>query len=112
MQTQIEQQVTHCITIANRYFDIDMPLPKIRFNQRGKVAGSAWLHSWEVRFNPILMQDNFTEFLQQVVPHEIAHLVVFYLHQNARRRPKPHGKEWKVYYATGILTSSNNATQL
>lgn len=95
MQTQIERQVTHYITIANHYFDIAMPMPKICFNQRGKVAGSAWLQKWEIRFNPVLMQDNLSEFLHQVVPHEVAHLIVFHLYQNSRNKPKPHGKEWK-----------------
>lgn len=95
MQAQIEKKVSHYINIANRYFDTLIPMPETRFNQRGKVAGSAWLQKWELRFNPILMQDNLSQFLEQVVPHEVAHLVVFYLYQDAAHKPKPHGKEWQ-----------------
>lgn len=95
MHAQIEQQVSHCIKTANRYFNIEMPIPHVRFNQRGKIAGSAWLHRWELRFNPTLMQDNLSDFISQVVPHEVAHLAVFYLYQGSHNKPKPHGKEWQ-----------------
>lgn len=100
MHSHIQQKVTDYITIANRYFGTCMSVPKINVNQRGKAAGTAWLTRWEVRFNPVLLEDNFTEFLNQVVPHEVAHLVVFDRYQTPHYRPKPHGKEWKFVMET------------
>lgn len=66
-------------------------LPKVNFNQRGKIAGCARLQMNELRFNPILLDDNVDAFLKEVVPHEVCHLLTFKLFGKVR----PHGKEWQ-----------------
>lgn len=65
--------------------------PDITFNQRGKAAGSARLQQNHIKLNPILLNENSEHFLQQVIPHEISHLLVFQLFG----RVKPHGREWQ-----------------
>lgn len=66
--------------------------PKITFDQRGKIAGSALLQTNHVRFNPKLLIDNQDEFFSEVIPHEICHIAVFQL----LGKVKPHGEEWKA----------------
>jgi SprT protein len=66
-------------------------LPKITFNQRGKIAGCARLQKNELRFNPVLLSDNIDAFLEEVVPHEVCHLLAYKLFGKVR----PHGKEWQ-----------------
>jgi SprT protein len=44
-----------------------------------------------LRFNPVLLNDNVSAFLEQVVPHEVCHLLVYRLFGKVR----PHGKEWQ-----------------
>ena len=68
------------------------PIPRLRFDIRGKTAGMALLQSWELRFNPVLLDENLEAFLQEVVPHEISHLLAF----AKFGRVRPHGKEWKT----------------
>ncbi|ENO8811231.1 SprT family zinc-dependent metalloprotease [Photobacterium damselae] len=92
LQQQIIAQVTHCIQHANTRLQKHFSIPKVTFTQRGKIAGSARLQSWEVRFNPVLLQENPDAFIKHVVPHEIAHLIVFKLFG----RVKPHGREWQL----------------
>ncbi|BAX54148.1 hypothetical protein PDPUS_1_02774 [Photobacterium damselae subsp. piscicida] len=58
LQQQIIAQVTHCIQHANSRLQKHFSVPKVTFTQRGKIAGSARLQSWEVRFNPVLLQEN------------------------------------------------------
>lgn len=67
-------------------------IPQISFKQRGKIAGCARLQINELRFNPVLLADNHQLFLDEVVPHEVCHLIVFTLFGKVR----PHGKEWKT----------------
>ncbi len=89
---QIQNRVTECLALAERYTGRPFDPPLVRFNQRGRIAGSAWLEQWELRFNPVLLADNPQNFLTEIVPHEVAHLVAFALHGKV----KPHGREWQA----------------
>lgn len=72
---------------------IDMKgYPLIAFNQRGRTAGTAYLERWEIRLNPILLVENSESFIEEVLPHEYAHLLTFALFG----RVQPHGKEWQM----------------
>lgn len=88
---QVQDKVTECLTLAARHTGREFDPPQVRFNQRGRIAGSAWLERWELRFNPVLLADNAEAFLAEIVPHEVAHLVAFALHGKV----KPHGREWQ-----------------
>ncbi|MGR5065800.1 SprT family zinc-dependent metalloprotease [Photobacterium sp. DNB22_13_2] len=92
LQNQVTERVKQCITQANQRLNKRLTMPEVRFSQRGKIAGSARLQGWEVRFNPVLLEENPDAFLNEVVPHEVAHLVVFKLFGKVR----PHGKEWQI----------------
>lgn len=77
---------------ANQYFETDVEMVSIKFNQRGSAAGTAYLQRHEVRFNYDMYLQNPNEFLSTVVPHEIAHIFVYQLFGP---KVRPHGKEWK-----------------
>lgn len=93
-QTQqcIEDKALACVDLANRYFNISMSYPVVKLNQRGKAAGTAYLMRNEVRFNYHMYCQNPQLFVDRVVPHEIAHLIVYHLYGNTVR---PHGKQWQ-----------------
>jgi SprT protein len=88
---QIERIASHYLALAAHYFKREFNRPQITLDQRGKCAGTARLRDWHIRLNPILLQDNPAQFAQEVIPHEIAHLVVFAVWG----RVKPHGAEWQ-----------------
>lgn len=89
---QAQKAMCHHLATANQYFDQSFPLPDLNFKLRGKAAGKAYLQSWEIRLNPILFSENTAQFTQEVIPHELAHLIAFRLFG----RVKPHGKEWQM----------------
>lgn len=80
------------IDLANEIYGINLTLPEIMFNLKGQVAGTANFWAWTLKFNPILLVENFDDMISQTVPHEVANLV-------ARKKSmcpiKPHGNEWK-----------------
>ena len=90
-QQLVIKKVKQCIEHASTHFDQHFFLPKIRFSQKGKIAGCARLQTNELRFNPILLDDNVDVFLEEVVPHEVCHLLAYWLFGKVR----PHGKEWQ-----------------
>jgi SprT protein len=90
-QDLVLTRVNECLSIATNKLAMDFAMPNILFKQRGKIAGCARLQSNQLRFNPVLLADNLDAFLEEVIPHEICHLLVFRLYGKVR----PHGKEWK-----------------
>ncbi|HEY5715571.1 MAG TPA: SprT family zinc-dependent metalloprotease [Psychromonas sp.] len=80
-----------CFILAECFFDRPFKRPSYLFNQRGKSAGTAHLQRNLIRFNPILFVQNREPFTEQVVAHEVAHLIVYQLYGKVR----PHGKEWQ-----------------
>ncbi len=88
---QVLRRAKQCLQLANIYFQTDFTLPTISYRVRGQKAGVAYLVQNEVRFNPILLQENAQAFIQQIVPHEIAHIIAY----QKFGRVKPHGKEWQ-----------------
>ena len=76
---------------ANLKLGRHYPEPALVYQQRGTSAGTAWLEKNEIRLNPVLLLENQQAFIDEVVPHELAHLLVW----KHFGRVAPHGKEWK-----------------
>lgn len=91
LQQAIIERTLSCLRLAEKKLGKQFPQPVIRFTQRGKIAGSARMQSWEIRYNPILLAENPQAFLNEVVPHELAHLLTYACYGKVR----PHGPEWQ-----------------
>ncbi|QIZ75522.1 SprT family zinc-dependent metalloprotease [Ferrimonas lipolytica] len=91
IQQRLCAQVEHCYQQAEAQLKQQFPRPEISFAMRGQAAGAAYLQINKLRFNLVLAKQNPTEFINQVVAHEVAHLLVWQLHGKV----KPHGREWQ-----------------
>ncbi|WP_110678419.1 SprT-like domain-containing protein [Salinicola sp. RZ23] len=70
-----------------------LPRPRIWFDLRGRSAGQAHYQRGGLRFNATLLDENRVAFMEEIVPHEMAHWLVFHLDEG--RRARPHGHEWQ-----------------
>ncbi|MBN1086930.1 SprT family zinc-dependent metalloprotease [Erwinia aphidicola] len=91
LQQAVMRQLREKLQQANLRLERSYPEPALVYQQRGTAAGTAWLQSWEIRLNPVLLLENQQAFIDEVVPHELAHLLVW----KHFGRVAPHGKEWK-----------------
>ncbi|WP_312273183.1 SprT family zinc-dependent metalloprotease [Pseudescherichia sp.] len=91
LQQAVMRSLRDKLALANRYLERHYPEPTLVYQQRGAAAGTAWLASYEIRLNPVLLLENQQAFIDEVVPHELAHLLVW----KHFGRVAPHGKEWK-----------------
>lgn len=79
------------LQLARQNFSAEFLEPKIVYQQRGTSADNAWLLSWEIRLNPVLLMENQQPFIDEVIPHELTHLLVFRQFGRVAR----HGQEWR-----------------
>ncbi|WP_386687511.1 SprT family zinc-dependent metalloprotease [Lonepinella sp. MS14437] len=91
LKMQVQRRLSACLQLAENHFQRQFPMPTISYDVRGVKAGVAYLPQNLIKLNRTLLLENPQEFIQQVVPHELAHLLVFQLFG----RVKPHGKEWQ-----------------
>lgn len=91
LQQAVMRSLRQSLARANQALKTDYPEPALLYQQRGTAAGTAWLAAWEIRINPVLLLENQQAFIDEVVPHELAHLLVW----KQFGRVAPHGKEWK-----------------
>lgn len=87
----LQAQLTRLVERACDAFDHTFTTPQMLFDQRGTSAGSARLQSQVLRLNPVLLVAHPDEFSQQILPHELAHLLVHQLYGKVA----PHGKQWQ-----------------
>ena len=72
-----------------------LPEVRISFSQRGRSAGQMRIDAKghpEIRYNLGMATLQSEEFLREVVPHEVAHLVTWLQYGD---RARPHGAEWQ-----------------
>lgn len=91
LQQAIYSSLRRHLDLANVRLNSHFPEPEILFTQRGSSAGTAWLNENQIRLNPLLMIENQQAFIDEVVPHELAHLLTW----RHFGRVAPHGKEWR-----------------
>lgn len=77
---------------AELFFYRTFTRPTVKIDLRGLSAGTATPSQNLLRFNKELLLNNQQHFLQQTVPHEIAHLLAYHLFG---LKIRPHGKEWQ-----------------
>lgn len=96
LQNKIIEQANTWYQLGCEHFGITPKPLTINFDKRGRVAGTALSSKNELNFNIILASENEDEFINQTVPHEVAHLVA---DQKFKKRCM-HGKEWKFIMNT------------
>lgn len=81
-----------CYVKAEAFFSREFARPLVTFGRSGRNAGTAFLQQNRINFHPILFKENEQMFIENVIPHEISHLLVWILYGKV----KPHGQQWQA----------------
>jgi SprT protein len=97
LRAKVEAKTKECFKIAEKKHKVKFEMPEIRYNVKSTTAGLAYHQKWLIRYNLILMVENEEHFLNQTVPHEVAHLINRKVNKvpEGKKRLPPHGKGWK-----------------
>jgi SprT protein len=76
------------INKANSLFNLNIKDIEILFNIRGETAGQTYKN--KIRYNKVLLKENYKHFIRETIPHETAHLIEFHLYGKAG-----HKENWK-----------------
>ena len=107
LRARIVVKVAEVVRLARRVYRRPFDMPKVSYAVRGSTAGKADFSQWEVMFNATLLQENEEAMVQEVVVHEVAHLVTSAMHGPAA---DPHGEEWKrVMRGLGAVPSTTHS---
>lgn len=74
-----------------RWPHVELPTIETTYRLRGHCAGEACGRSHVANYNLELLERYGEDFVDRIVPHEVAHLVVARVYG----RVKPHGPEWR-----------------
>jgi SprT protein len=99
LRQAVETAVRRAEKRARTFYGLDLPAAAIDFSLRGRCAGQARIEPSGqtcLRINCQLLIENRDDFLNNTIPHEVAHLVVNWPYRNRRLRPRPHGPEWQA----------------
>lgn len=82
IQGELRVQVVKCVQEANAYLiktgKAPIKWPEVRFYERGTKAAVAY-SSGRIDFNLTMCALNYSDFVQNIPAHEVAHLVAFHL---------------------------------
>ena len=98
LRIKVINKIQWCIDTLADHYGTRLDFPAVTFKTKGTTAGWANYSEWKVDFNPLFLEAYQDEFINQTVPHEIAHLMDYVLHPEnfyGRRKRSVHGPTWK-----------------
>lgn len=91
VKDRAKRSLAQWVELARERYGRPLFMPTISFDLVGATAGKAFQERRHVQLNAVLLQENLEEFEAQVIPHELAHLLVHHLYGFSGG----HGDEWK-----------------
>jgi SprT protein len=88
-----QRSLLHWLAVACAAYGQAFYVPSVSFDLTGTCAGTAYWRRRHIRFNHQLLAENPAHFESDIIPHELAHLIVRHLHGEA---PASHGPEWQA----------------
>lgn len=95
IQKSIMERVQELYEFGCKTYNVPVTKIDVRFDIRGLCAGMASSAGY-VRFNMFIAENNLSEFMNDTVPHEVAHMVAYGVSRRTGKRLQPHGYEWQA----------------
>lgn len=93
IHNQVVERVMELVDIGNAHYNLKLAYPFVHYNISHKAAsGECTAKLARIGFNPWLLPHNFESYLQDTIPHEVAHY--FEYHLSKIETTNPHNPLW------------------
>jgi SprT protein len=91
-----EKRTKQALEIGKRKLNIEIPFEGVQFFHKSATAGFVMpMKNNVVYLNRDLLESNIPHFVDNTIPHEVAHLFAFAVAMKQKRLEPAHGKTWK-----------------
>lgn len=98
LQTLAIEKTKYFLNLAESMYNVSIPHCNILFNLKGQAAGMAHFfygdETHKIRYNRALLEQEGEDFIENVIPHEVAHIVAQHVF-GMRGKNIAHGPDWK-----------------
>lgn len=98
IKERIDLKIKECLKKATIHYNpVAFSTPRVSYTLRGTVGGMANLTTWTILVNSILLMENLEDYIENTIPHEVAHLIDYKVHgiQYKGRKQIQHGYTWQ-----------------
>ena len=92
-----EERIRQLQIFTEDHWEITMRDVTLRYDLKGRTAGTANSYKDIIQINYILLKENTEHYIKQTLGHEYAHLITHRLYKLNKfyNRPTTHGRDWK-----------------
>lgn len=91
-RSEIYAKIDETFSFFEKQFDMRFRRPVVLFDLKGHTAGYANYRDNTIRLNTDLVATHYDQILNQIVPHEVCHLICHAIDPKA----KSHGWKWQT----------------
>lgn len=99
-QQRVIEATHQVLELANKLYNTTVRLHQIKWHSGVRTYGyaSSYQRRYELSYNTQYTEAHADEMIKEIVPHEVAHLIHFYLKEQGRAPSgeRPHGKTWQT----------------
>ncbi len=93
----VADKIKQVVDKLNAIYNFNMSNPKFYWDVNGTTAGLAKSKTMSVHFNLKLAKQNWDDFINNTVPHEVCHIAAWQWAKFFKKPiPKPHGACWNL----------------
>lgn len=98
LKQEIEDKIQECLAVFNLSFHVNIVYIE---NLKTKAADAVWISGkGRIRLNVKLLLKNKADFLNEIIPHEVGHLIQDWFYPKGTEE---HGVEWRsIMKALGV----------
>jgi predicted SprT family Zn-dependent metalloprotease len=104
LKAKCEARVKETLDACNKKWKLKLGMPEIRYDLKTLTCGMAMPSLNVLRFHPVFLVENESDYILETIPHEVAHIATKHVAPILRKenpslgngKVMAHGQEWRI----------------